>query len=145
MAAMRVVHAVVLVAFGAAGALAVDRLVLEPASTAAPETAPEVTGSEPGPGDPPVLWLDGTLEEISESELVVREGQGPRIRIERFAAGATSFLRREGDTWRELRAEEADAVAGEPACVEALLDGRTFLALRVFLGSECGPAMVAGS
>lgn len=130
----------VLLAVGAAAAFGVERLVLRPAaSQGAP---PPVSESEPGPGDPPLVWLDGTLESISESELAVREGQGPRIPVERFAAGATSFLRREGGDWRELSTDEvASLEAGGQACLEALLDGGTFLALRVFLGSDCGPAL----
>jgi hypothetical protein len=89
-----------------------------------------------------VVWLDGTLESITESELAVREGQGPRITIERFAAGATSFLRREGSGWRELSPDEVDSLeAGAATCVETLLDGGTFLALRVFLEADCGPAV----
>lgn len=133
----------VLMALGAAAAVSLDRLVLRP--TVSEGGSPPVSQSEPGPGDPPLVWLDGTLETISDSELAVREGQGPRIVVERFAAGATAFLRRDGDEWRELSTEELVALEpGEPACVEALLDGETFLALRVFLAADCGPAVTAG-
>jgi hypothetical protein len=136
---MAVLKGLVLVAVGAAAAVSVDRLVLTP--TSAEEPPPPVIGSEPGPGDPPVVWLDGSLEEVSESQLVIREGQGPRLRVERFAAGATSFLRQEDGEWIELGEEEVGAIRpGQPACLESLLDGRTFLALRVFLGADCGPA-----
>jgi hypothetical protein len=136
---MAVLKVVVLMALGAAAAVSVERLVLAP--TAAEEPPPEVTGSEPGPGDPPVVWLDGSLEEVSVSKLVIREGRGPSLEVERFAAGATSFLRQEGGEWVELGQEEVGAIrTGQVACLEALLDGRTFLALRVFLGVDCGPA-----
>jgi hypothetical protein len=88
-----------------------------------------------------VVWLDGSLEEVSESQLVIQEGEGPTLRVERFAAGATSFLRQEDGEWIELGQEEVGAIRpGQPACLESLLDGRTFLALRVFLGADCGPA-----
>jgi hypothetical protein len=134
------VRALLLLALGAGAAVAVDRLVLEETSST-DQVPPPVSGSQPGPGDPPVVWLDGTLERITESELVVRVGRGPRIEVERFAAGATRFLRLGEGGWVELPAEEVDAVqSGGRACLETLLDGRTFLAIRVFLSTGCGPA-----
>lgn len=139
---MRLFRALLLLAVGAAAAVGVDRLMLQPAAST--EQPPPVASSEPGPGDPPVVWLDGTLETITEGDLALRDGEGPRIPIERFAAGATAFLARDGDTWRELSEEEIAAVeAGTRACVETLLDGGTFLALRVFLVAGCGPAAEA--
>jgi hypothetical protein len=139
MAPMAFLRALFLLALGAAAALAVDRLVLEP--TAAETSPPPVSGSEPGPGDPPVVWLDGSLEEVSASQLVIQEGSGPRLEVERFAAGATSFLRQDGDEWVVLGEDEIEAIeTGQAACLETLLDGGTFLALRVFLGVDCGPA-----
>jgi hypothetical protein len=139
MAPVSMLKGMVLVALGAAAAVMVDRLVL--GSTPAEESVPAVTGNEPGPGDPPVVWLDGSLEEVSESQIVIREGQGPRLEVERFAAGATSFLRQDGEQWVVLGDQEVQAIrTGQPACLETLLDGRTFLALRVFLGVDCGPA-----
>jgi hypothetical protein len=136
---VRWVRGLVLLTMGAAAAFGVERLVLRPAvSTGAPAPVPR---SEPGPGDPPVAWLQGTLESISETDLALREGQGPRIPIERFAAGATSFLRRDGGGWLELTEPEIEVLeAGTRACVETLLDGGTFLALRVFLAADCGPS-----
>jgi hypothetical protein len=136
---MRWFRALMLLAVGAAAAFGVERLVLRPAvSTGSPAPVPR---SEPGPGDPPVVWLQGTLESITEADLAIREGQGPRIPIERFAAGATAFLQRDGGGWRELAEAEIDALeAGTRACVETLLDGGTFLALRVFLAADCGPS-----
>jgi hypothetical protein len=107
-------------------------------------TLPSVIQNEPGPGDPPVVWIAGTLEVLDQGHLAVREGgggEGPRIRLERLAEGATDFYRLDGQVWRELSPEEVDLLqAGERACVEALLDGETFLALRVFLDSSCGPS-----
>jgi hypothetical protein len=132
-------RALVLLAVGAAAAFGVERLMLRP--TASSGVPPSVSENEPGPGDPPVVWLDGTLESITDADLALREGQGPRIPIERFAAGATVFLHRDGDGWRELTEDEIDELeAGTRACVETLLDGGTFLALRVFLSADCGPA-----
>lgn len=111
-------------------------------------TLPTVSQNEPGPGDPPVVWIGGILEAVDQGQLALREGtrgQGPRIRLERLAEGATDFYRLEAEGWRELSPEEAELVqVGDHACVEALLDGRTFLALRVFLGSSCGPSGPAG-
>jgi hypothetical protein len=136
-------RALLLIAVGAAVAVSADRLVLRP--TTSEEAPPPVSETEPGPGDPPLVWLDGTIETISDSALAVREGQGPRIRVERFAAGATTFLRQDGDGWSELSTGEVEALeAGQQACVEALLDGETFLALRVFVGTGCGPAAGGG-
>ncbi|MGH2662571.1 MAG: hypothetical protein ACRDH8_07130 [Actinomycetota bacterium] len=136
---MRVVGGLLLVALGAAAALLADRVLLEPASSDA--TTPAVPQSAPGPGDPPVVWVDGTLEEVSDSQIIVREGQGPEVAVERLGQGATAFLALEGSEWLELADEQISEIeTGGLACVETLLDGRTFLALRVFLGSGCGPA-----
>jgi hypothetical protein len=111
-------------------------------------TFPTVSENEPGPDDPPIVWIAGILEVLEEGQLALREGrqgQGPRIRLERLAEGATDFYRLEAEAWTELSPEEVDLLqVGEPACVEALLDGGTFLALRVFLGSSCGPAGPTG-
>lgn len=113
-----------------------------------PRTLPGVFQNEPGPGDPPVVWIGGTLEAVEQGHLAIREGgagDGPRIRLERLAEGATSFYRRDGEAWREIPRDELDLLeVGERACVEALLDGRTLLALRVFLDSRCGPSAAAG-
>lgn len=136
---VRVIGGLLLVAIGVAGALAADRLFFEPATS--DTTTPAVPQSAPGPGDPPVVWVDGTLDEISESQILVREGEGPQVEVERLGQGATSFLALDGSEWVELTDEQvAEVDTGGPACVETLLDGRTFLALRVFLGVGCGPA-----
>lgn len=135
---MRLVLGVVLIALGAAGAVAVDRLGPQPTSPAS--GTPAVARSDPAPGSPPLVWLDGTLEEISDGSLSVREGEGPRIDLERAAAGATRFFRLDGDQWLVLSEDDVGGVsAGEAVCVEALLDGRNLLALRVYLGAGCGP------
>jgi hypothetical protein len=136
-------RALLLLALGAAAALGADH-VLRHASSTAPASG-VVDESEPGPGDPPVAWLDGHLAEVGAGRLVLQEGEGPTIRLERFAEGATKFLVLEPQGWRELGEDEVGAVeAGGDVCVEALLDGRIFFALRVFLGSSCGPTGPAG-
>jgi hypothetical protein len=110
------------------------------------QSLPPVSPNEPGPDDPPVIWIAGTLEAVEGGFLTIREGaeaNGPRIRLERLAEGATSFYRLAGHAWQELPEDDAELVdVGERVCVEALLDGQTFLALRVFLGSSCAPGPV---
>lgn len=110
------------------------------------QTLPSVSPNEPGPGDPPVVWIAGTLEVVEGGHLAIREGaeaNGPRIRLERLAEGATAFYRLAGETWEEVPQDEVELIeVGERVCVEALLDGETFLALRVFLGSICAPGAV---
>jgi hypothetical protein len=134
-----VVRALVLIALGAGGAVAVDRLVLtsEPPATG----GAAVARSDPAPGSPPLVWLGGTLEEIGDGSLSVREGEGARVELERASAGGTRFYRLDGEDWAVLTDRDAAAVeAGQTVCVEALLDGRNLLALRVFLGAGCVPA-----
>jgi hypothetical protein len=134
-----VFRAIVLIALGAGGALAVDRLVISPEPAVSGSTG--VGRSEPAPGSPPLVWLDGTLEEIGDGSLAVREGEGARVDLERASAGGTRFYRLDDEGWTALSDEDAAAVdAGQRVCVEALLDGRNLLALRVFLGAGCVPA-----
>jgi hypothetical protein len=136
---VRVVGGLLLIALGAAAAVTVDRVWLDPDPSAG--SPPAVPQSAPGPGDPPVVWIDGTLEEVSESQIAMRDGEGPRVEIERLGQGATSFHALAGSEWTELTEDQvADLDTGGSACVEALLDGQTFLAIRVFLGAGCGPA-----
>ncbi len=138
-AAMRFVRAMLLLGIGAAAALAVDRLLLpEFLPTSA---TPGIERTERGPTDPPLVWIAGTLEEIGETQLTLRDGEAPPINVERFSGGATRFYALDGGVWRELELEEVDGVAtGEDACIEALADGEAFLALRVFLDRICAPA-----
>ncbi|HEX2026227.1 MAG TPA: hypothetical protein VHH92_07510 [Actinomycetota bacterium] len=130
-------RALLFVVLGAGAALAVDRLVLYSED----EPVPTVPAERPAPGSPPLVWLDGTLAEVGPGSLALRDGASAAVDLERAAAGATRFFRLDGDAWAPLSEEDADATAaGQRACVEALLDGRTLLALRVFLGAGCGPA-----
>ena len=135
---MRFLRGVLLLVLGGAAAVAGDRLVVrEPASG----EIPPIPRTQPEAGDPPLVWVEGTLETVEDDRLVVRDGEGPRVTVQRFAGGATRFLRPGDDEWSELEGDELEGVrTGEAACVEALLDGETFLAVRVFLGTGCGPA-----
>jgi hypothetical protein len=103
---------------------------------------PAVPQVEPPPGGPPVIWLAGTIRQVAESEITIQNGEGASIRLQRLAAGASRFLRITNGRWREVPTDETDGIrVGERACAEALLDGTTFVALRVFVGAlGCGPA-----
>ncbi len=103
---------------------------------------PAVPQVEPPPGGPPVIWVAGTVRQVAESEITIQNGEGASIRLQRLAAGASRFLRLTNGRWREVSTEETDGIrVGERACAEALLDGATFVALRVFVGAlGCGPA-----
>ena len=92
----------------------------------------------PEAGDPPAVWVAGTLVEVTASLLVLQEGEGPTIRMQRLAEGSTAGYRASGGRW----VDDASAIRqGRDACVEALLDDGSFVALRVFVGAGgCGPA-----
>lgn len=137
---MRLLMGLLLLGLGAAGAVAADRVLVREVEPAV-SGSPPIERTEPREGDPPLVWIDGELEELGEDSLVLAEGEGPRIVVERFAGEATRFFRPSGDTWRQLPQEEVAGVpTGESACVEALVDGEAFLAIRVFLERLCGPA-----
>jgi hypothetical protein len=132
-------RAIVLIALGAAAAVAFDRLVLAPASSVT--EGPPVATTDPAPGSPPLVWVEGTLVELTPGSLTVRDGEGPAVELDRAAAGATRFFLLDGPDWATVPDEEVDGMAaGQGVCVEALMDGRTLLALRVFLGAGCAPA-----
>jgi hypothetical protein len=132
---MRLLLGLILLTAGAVGGALAERAWFEsePARSAA-----GVEENEPGPGDPPLVWLDGELQEVGDTELVLQDGDADPIEVQRFAGSATRFYRLAGGEWREI-AETATVEPGDHACVEALLDGEAFLAVRVFLGSGCGP------
>ncbi|HEX6261967.1 MAG TPA: hypothetical protein VF097_03865 [Actinomycetota bacterium] len=109
---------------------------------AAPRNAPPVVEqNDPDPGGPPVVWLSGTLRDVTEERLTLQEGVGPTLDLTRFAGGATRFHRLGPGGWARVPREEADAAAGQDACIEALLDQGELLAIRVFLGATCSPAV----
>ncbi len=136
---MRFVRALMLLGIGAVVALGVDRLLVQPLLPTS--ASPGIERTERGPTDPPLVWISGSLEEIGETQLILRDGEAPPITVERFAGGATRFYVPEGDSWRELETDEVQSAAtGEDACIEALADGDAFLAIRVFLERTCAPA-----
>jgi hypothetical protein len=100
---------------------------------------PARTGGSVAPGEPPHIWVAGTLTDVTDSHIDVREGSGQTVEMQRLAAGTTSFYRIDGGHWARL-SPQAQVAAGQAACTEALLDGTNVLALRVFLGAGCGPA-----
>jgi len=102
-----------------------------------PPLPPEPTGA--GPGQPAIVWVGGTLAGVSADGLMVREPLGAEVSIKRLGRGATAFYRASRDRWIRLPPGPTVGV-GEPACVETALEGRTLLALRVFLGTACGPS-----
>jgi hypothetical protein len=135
---MRFVWGVLLLAIGAAGAIAADRLLindLPPLSS-----TPPIERTDPMPGDPPLVWIGGSLDDVGESQLILREGDGPTVIVERFSGDATRFYRPEEGDWRKLPPEEVASIpSDEDACIEALADGENFLAIRVFLERTCAP------
>jgi hypothetical protein len=94
--------------------------------------------SESGGGQAPVIWVGGILTDVTNRQLVLKEALGPRVTLKRLGQDATAFFRAAGDAWE--RVDGAVVETGNQACVETLLDGENLLALRVFLGADCGPA-----
>lgn len=93
------------------------------------------------PGQPPVVWLAAQTEEVTGDRLIVVEPAGSRIRLERLSGGATRFFSLQDNTWRRMSVADVELIeVGTPLCVESLLDGETYLALRVFVGAACGPS-----
>jgi len=135
---MRLLTGLLLLGIGAAGAVAADRALL---SDVEPLTgSPPIERTEPGEGDPALVWVDGSLEDVGEDQLILVQGDGPRVVVERFAGQATRFFQPDGGSWREMSREEVGRIrAGEDACIEALVDGEAFLAIRVFLERLCAP------
>jgi hypothetical protein len=112
-----------------------------PTSTSPPPPVPSGSGSGStgGAGQPPVVWIGGTLDEIGRDRLVITEAFGSVVTLQQLGQGATAFFQIVGGAWEQL-SEPSSAEVGQPACVEVLLNGQTLLALRVFLGATCGPA-----
>jgi hypothetical protein len=108
-----------------------------PSGRAVPPAPPE-SGSV-APGEPPRIWVAGTLTDVTDAHIDLREESGQTVSLQRLAAGTTAFYRVSGGTWRKL-APGAPIAAGQAACAEALMDATNLLAIRVFLGTGCGPA-----
>jgi hypothetical protein len=102
-----------------------------------PPPPPETESA--APSEPPSVWIAGTLTDVTDARIDVREPSGQDVTMQRLAAGTTTFYRVSNGVWAKL-APEAQVSAGQNACTEALLAGTNLLALRVFLGTECGPA-----
>lgn len=101
---------------------------------------PAADDRSPVPGQPPIVWIGGTVQEIGEARVTIQAGSDTPVRLQRLAAGATTFLADSGGEWRALTDEQvADVDVGVTACAEALLDGTNLVALRIFLGAACGP------
>jgi hypothetical protein len=91
-----------------------------------------------GTDSPPVVWLGGTIERVVDADVRLQEDDGSVVALQRLGAGATRFFRVSGGAWAEL-ATQSHVAAGQRACVETLMDGTNLVAIRVFLGSGCGP------
>lgn len=111
------------------------------APTPPPGGAPVVQQNHPEPGNPPVLWVSGTIREIDRDAITIQEGAGPTLDLTRFAGGATRFHRLGRAGWLRIPPSEAAAATGEDACIEALMDEGELLAIRVFLQATCSPAL----
>jgi hypothetical protein len=112
-----------------------------PPAATAPGALPPVPAenASPLPGQPPVVWIAGTLTDVSSQNIHVLEPSGTSVGLQRLAEDATTFYRVSGGAWRKLAAE-AQIAAGQQACTETIMDGSNLLAIRVFLGAGCGPA-----
>ena len=122
----------------AALAVAAYVYVFRPAVRDTGGSATSIPQHDPAPGDPPVVWIAGRLTAVGGSELVLREGDGPTVRLQRLAAGATKVFHRDGNEWEQ---GGAALRRGQRACIEALLDDASLVAIRVFVeASGCGPA-----
>ena len=100
---------------------------------------PSLPRESAGPGEPQLVWIGGTLSRVDAAHIVVTEAAGPVVTLTRLAQGATAFFRASGGAWRRLT-DQAPVEAGQLACVQTLMDGSNLLAIRVFLGADCGPA-----
>jgi len=122
-------------------------VVLAVACTSPPADAPSGRSVPPAPpesgsvapGEPPRIWVAGTLTDVTDARVELREESGQAVSLQRLAAGTTAFYRVSGGAWEKL-APDAPIAAGQAACAEALMDASNLLALRVFLGTGCGPS-----
>jgi hypothetical protein len=92
-----------------------------------------------GAGQATVAWIGGTLTDVQADRLVLREAAGSMVTLHRLAEGATAFFRVAAGAWHQVAAS-ADVEPSQLACIEAAMAGTNLLALRVFLGADCGPA-----
>jgi hypothetical protein len=92
-----------------------------------------------GPSQPPLIWVGGILTAVTADRLEITEPFGSVVRLARLGNGATAFFAVQAGAWRRLTAT-TPVTTGASVCAETLMDGTNLLALRVFLGAECGPA-----
>jgi hypothetical protein len=84
------------------------------------------------------VWVAGELTEVTEDRLELKEPFGSEVTLRRLGGNATSFFQVREGRWQ--RTDPRGTVnPGTKACVETLMDDQTLLALRVFLGADCGP------
>ncbi len=101
--------------------------------------APSAASASAGSSQLTVVWVGGTLSDVTPDVLKIHEASGSTVTLQRLAEGATAFFRVSGSRWLQLD-RSAQVPAGQAACVEAGMAGSSFLALRVFLGVACGPS-----
>ena len=89
-------------------------------------------------GGLPIVWVGGTLGDVSSERLEIHEDSGSLVTVERLGAGATAFFGLSAGGWTQLEGAAQVAVGGE-VCIQSAMTGGKLLALRVFLGATCGP------
>lgn len=92
-----------------------------------------------GPSQPPLIWVGGTLTSVTADRLEITEPLGSVVRLARLGDGATAFFVVQAAAWHRLAAT-TPIDTGASVCAQTLMDGANLLALRVFLGAQCGPA-----
>ena len=122
--------------------------MLGPACRSSAPAAPAISALPPipslpaqslGPSQPPLIWVGGTLTSVTTDRLEVTEAVGSVVRLKRLGNGATAFFEVQAGAWHRLAATTPIGTRTE-VCAETLMDGTNLLALRVFLGADCGPA-----
>jgi len=82
--------------------------------------------------------VGGELTQLNADRLELRETFGSVLTLRRLGGNATTFYRVSNGGWDRVE-RAGDVKIGTKACVETLMAGQTLLALRVFLGGDCGP------
>jgi hypothetical protein len=84
------------------------------------------------------VWVGGALSALRSDRLELKEPFGSVVILHRLAGNATTFFEVRDGAWEQVDPQAARV--GSRACVETLMNGKVLLALRVFVGAECGPA-----
>jgi hypothetical protein len=82
--------------------------------------------------------VGGELTQLKADRLELKEAFGSVLTLRRLGRNATTFYRVSNGEWERVD-QATDVKTGTSACVETLMNGQTLLALRVFLGGDCGP------